>query len=533
MAIDANIIKTAHKLNKQVHENSAEYYHSRPIAISQAGIVLPGKTKHCFNIAYDLKDLLFIGAITESPVLLTGGTDLGKTTLAKLVMNALFGNQFHRLDFDNDFGKDTYSNVNSDFFQESGKTLEDLYSIYDWMKLPGFIADELNRAHAQIATKALHIIKEKDVTLPNGKRAQIGHQLPNGGTYQYQIATINEGQDYKGVFPIDKALRRRTTIEFPMDVFPLTPKDRLLIKRAKEKSYGLELRNNENRLENLLAVYNGIDDIKMHPVAEMFLAYLEAFDFCKNSVTKDKGSVVAANGSYDHICSKPVQLGGQEQQAGVGCPFIRAFESEFLCARVRGLTPGISKNLVTVAKGFALLRATKFVEMIAGYFNGGTQKPLSYSINKPEEFVKSLRDYTGAQDIPEAELGKKAVEKYFAELEIEKADIEAAVGFVGYSKINIAPAWVAKSYHGNKFEAVNVFVENATRKFEEGLARCEVGVVEKILQGNASEDEMVKVEKYCCEKNPWLWRVILPYVVNGNHELVESDEEAIDQLYGE
>ena len=531
MPIDKKIIQEMHKLNQFVHENSVEYYHTRPVVVSKSGIVLPSKSRHSFDIVYDLKDVLFIGAITENPVLLTGGTDIGKTILAKLMMNGLFGKEeegWHRLDFDLDFGKDAYTNVKSDFFHETGKSLDDLYQLHDWMRLPGFIADELNRTHAKIAAKALHIIQEKDVTLPNGKREKVGYPINgNGTTYQYQVATINEGKDYAGVFEIDKALRRRTTIEIPMDIFPSTSFDRLLIQ--KNGLEDIELKNGQNNLETVLKIFTAIGrNLSLHPTAEMFVAYLEAFDYCKNSLSGEKGGLDSRNGSLLHVCTQPVKIAGKSvgDDAGMSCEFIKSFEDD-LCAYVRGITPGISKNLISVARGFSMLRASKFVEMIAGFSEQENQKPLSYIVRNPKIFGDSLKQYTGLNSGMD-EVAKAAVEKYLTNLEVEREDVEAAIGFVGYSKIGIAWPWVITHYQGNRYEAVKHFTREALNKFEEGLARPELEKLSDLLDGNVSTNGAKGIEDYCKNENPWLWRVIAPYLKDAN----SSDmQKKIETLY--
>lgn len=518
--MDKQLIKEIHLLNSKLHENSEKFRHSRPLIKSESRILLPEKKKHSFTTLYDLKDLLFIGAITESPVLMTGATDLGKTAIAKLVMNSLFGKEgegWHKLNFDNDFSKDSYTDVKSEFFHESGKSLDDLYAGHEWLKFPGFIADELNRAHAKIATKALHIIKEKEVTLPHGKKVKTGFRLANGNTYQYQIAAINEGSEYTGIFEMDQALRRRTTIEIPINVFTPTSYDRLLIQRDGE----VEFPNNENNLETVLKVLNKIKDVKVHPDAEMYLAYLEAFDFCKNSLTGEKGSIETKSGSYIHICSKPMKLAGKElDDAGMSCEYMRSFKRKDLCPYVKGITPGISKNILTVAKGLALVRATKFVELVHGSMAGESKRRLSYAVDDEGRFKESLQQYAG-KTLGGKELAKAAIDKYINELEVELEDIESLVGFVGYSKIQISKAYVNKEFQDNKYEAVTDFAAQAKDKFEKGLEKI-AGNLKEIFNGEGEHlDKLLD--------NPWMIRVIQPYVQT--RKIREKEMKNIDEMY--
>ncbi|MDP2907599.1 MAG: hypothetical protein Q8O03_06670 [Nanoarchaeota archaeon] len=527
MGLDKEIIRQAHEINKSLHENSSQYIHTRPVALSESGLILPGKVRHPFKITYDLKDLFTIGALTESSILMTGGTDLGKTTLALLAMNSLFGQEekgWHKIDLDRDFGKDVYSKVDFSALTE-GKTSEELYTATRFLYLPGLILDEINRLHAKLGNKLLHFF-DKDIALPNGQRIKLGAALDNGKTYQFQIAAINEGDEYEGVFDMDKAMRRRTVIEIPMDVFTPTEEDREIIRGQESKD--VQLKNETNHLEKILQVYKMVKKIPLHPTANMFVAYLEAFDYCKNSPTKEKGGVASRNGSVYHICTKPVRVGGQASPSDlIGCEFLRTFENE-LCPYVKGLTPGVSKNLISVAKGFALLRATKFVELIAGYL-GREQETTNYAVKDPEKFKQSLKQYSNTNHEGK-ELAKAVIEKYFRNLEVEIGDVESAAGFVGYSKMGISNLWTLKHYQGNRYMAVKNFCREAREKLEEGLVRPEMSELVTLLKGEGNQKQVQEVKAYCDSQNPWLWKTLTPYL---NKEKKSVDEKKVLELYHE
>jgi hypothetical protein len=508
--MDIKTVQKVHELKRDLEVATSQYYHSRPLVSSDPQIILEDSSCRSFTVHYGLKDFLLIGAITENPVLLTGGTDLGKTTLARMAMTGLFGKEevgWHRLDFDLDFGKDSYTNVNSDFFHESGKTLDDLYSLHNWMKLPGFIADELNGAHPKIARKALHIIREKDITLSNGRRVKIGYPIPGTeDTYQYQIATINEGKDYSGTFDMDKALRRRTTIEIPMDIFSPTPFDRLCIHKIKGTEAPLE--QSTSQIPKILDILHS-SRMALHPSAEIFIAYLESFDYCKNSFTGEKGSIESRNGCIAHVCTQPVVITQGPSSADMACHFLRSFVND-MCPNIRGITPGVSENLVSVAKGIALLRAVKFIEMVSGSLQGVQHQILGFeAFDNPETVLQRYTQTT----MTGQDLARKAIEKYVTNLEIEQPDILAAVGFVGYSKIGINPTWVAKFYQGNRFEAVKNFCAEAQNKFMEGLGRAEMANLSKVLSGEATDTAKNELISHLTDENPWMLRALTPYFI--------------------
>ena len=526
MSFDINLIRKIHLMNREAHENARLYFHSSPMAVSESSIVLPGKKKFNFKICYDIKDLFVIGANTHSSLLMTGGTDTGKTTLAKLMMNSLFGEEdkgWHRIDVNTDFGKDVYTDVDFGVIADGKKMSEGFYRAAPYLSLPGLIADEMNRGLAKMVNILLHVF-EKDISMPDGTRAKIGVKVngDNGENYQFQVAAINEGDEYAGTFEIDKALRRRTIMEIPMDLLSLTPYDRYLIKSQGQRH--IPLINNNSHLEDILDIYRHIKDIPVHPAAEMFIAYLEAFDFCKNSLSGEKGGVTKRAGSVRHICAQPV--GGMASRddsefesvmssenngyPAAGCEFLKAFSNE-LCPYITGLTPGISENLLIVARGFALLRGTKFAEMAAGFLEDKPEIPLSYSIPDFSLFQKALSQYAGT-DSSKEDIAKKSAEKYFSNLEVEVEDIESALGFVAYSKIGISHPWVIKHYQGNKLEAIKNFSKEAKLKFMEGIAREDFADMDRLLRGELSGEEIREMEHYCARENPWLMRVILPYI---------------------
>ena len=500
------IVERAHTLKEIVDDNSSQYFHSMPLIQQETAIVLEKqKLKHSFNLYYGIKDLLLIGALTQSSVLMTGGTDTGKTTLAKLVMNSLFGKEeegWHRIDVDIDFGKDTITDTDFGVIVKGEKSSEGFYKIQPYLLLPGLVTDEINRSHAKLVTKLMHIF-DKDVSLPDGQRVKIGHDYNKGNKYQFQVAAINEGEEYIGTFEIDKALRRRTIIEIPMNSFPPTAHDREDIRKQKRKD--LDLRNTINHLDDVLFIHNRLDQIELHNNADLFLSYLEAFDFCEYSLTQGKGSVASKGGSIYHICTKPVH------GTDTICRFIKSFENE-LCPYIRGITPGISKNLISVAKGISILRAVKFAELLHSFIEEEVSNRPSFNITDYKNFTNSLQQYTGAR-LTGAELARSAFEKYVNELAVRPEDIEAIFEFVAYSKIGLSLPWIAKYYQGTRLEGIRSFVRQAKEKFEEGIAHLQqVDVSGAIGTGLAANSGWISLEEYCRKENPWFLKALQPYI---------------------
>lgn len=489
--MDKDLVKDAHALRDSVEDDCSAYYHSTPLVKSTHTLKLSESTQS-YKIRYDLKDILFIGAITENPVLLTGSTDLGKTALSCLMMNSLFGEEekgWHRLDFDLDFSKDSFTNVNSDFFHQSGKSLSDLYSIHEWMRLPGFIADELNGGHSKIIRKAIHIIKEKDITMVDGRRVKIGKPIEDGSkrTYQYQIATINEGSEYSGTFEMDKALRRRTTIEIPLDIFRPSPID--LAKMRKADSLKILHNNKEDRFERIIRILNEVEKIPIHPAAELFLGYLESFDYCKNSDTGFKDVAKFNYGSLRSKCSKDMGVGS----GMVECRLLHILKDE-MCPYVRGLSPGLSKDMISVARGAALLRAIKFSRFLA-HVKSNEKEPAMAS------FISALEQYTGKK-ASDLFFYKTVLYKYIENLEVEYEDLIDIVPFVIYSKMEVSKHWAGLK-HGSTYEALKSFLGEIDKKYVEGLENLEFPLDSDIDQA---------LLRHLEDHNPWMLQAIRPYI---------------------
>jgi len=511
MADVLKLVETTQHLRESVYAHTACYYHSRPMIRQRTGFTLPGeKAKYTLPLTYGIRDLFLVGALTHSSLLLTGPTDLGKTMFAKLGMNSLFGPEelgWHKINIDIEFSKDMAASIDYKAIME-GRSSEEVYRLMPFLELAGLITDEINRSHSKLNTSLMHFF-DREITLPNGKKARLGRSYGKDGRYQFQIAAINEGEEYSGTFDIDKAMRRRTIIEIPMGVFTPLPADR--VRAHGDFSKELRLTNRNDLFDDVVSVYGNLGEIPLHDNANLFLAYLESFDYCEHSLTKEKGSVPTKGGNIYHICTKPVQ--------GVPtvCPFIRSFEDE-LCPYVTGISPGIAKNLISVAKGLALLRGVKIGEALR-----------QYSIGESPELEPVLRKYTACALRGDA-LAAKSFQKYVRELEVLPEDIEAVFGFVAYSKIGLATPWIIKHYQGNRFAGVEAFLRQAKEKFEEGVGRLlTADPADVIAPGPADYHKLTSIQHYCQTSNPWLWQAL--QAVNGTKDSPPPIAESMAFLY--
>lgn len=419
------------------------------------------------QVSYDLFDLLLIGAITESSVLLTGRTDSGKTDLAKIVMNALFGPEeegWHRLDLDIDFGKNDYMDVDLGVVKEGKKISEGMYSALPYLTLPGLITDEWNRAPPKIANKMMHFF-DKDIKIGGGLRVKVGYPYGNGNRYFFLVAAINEGEDYEGTFPIDRAARRRAIIEVPMDNFAPTIEDRYMINRARtgrlelQPAVGLTL---ERGMEQLLAVKGEVEQIPVDSSAMLFLLYLQSIDHCVRSQTLSK---LGVNFS-DAICIKPTlrRLAatetGQPTTGGGACHFYTFHDG--MCPAVSAISEGTSINLLRVARGFAALRAVKS--------------------NSAGENVEVL---------------------------VYPEDLMLAFPFVAYSKVDLSQPWVDKHFQGSLWLAINDVLAEATEKYERANTALQPQL-DQLVKGKLNEKSLKDVLDFCANDDPWFVKSLVP-----------------------
>lgn len=483
--MDTKTLEAIRQMGASVRQVGEGFYNSSSIAGSDPHTGEP--------VRYDLLDILLAGAITESSVLLTGRTDSGKTDLAKIVMTALFGAEaegWHRLDMDIDFGRDDYMDVDFGVVRDGKKISEGMYAALPFLRLPGLIVDEWNRAPPKIANKMIHFF-DKDIKIGGGLRVKVGYQYGDGQSsdgrrYFFLVAAINEGEEYEGTFPIDKAARRRAVIEVPMDNFAPIIEDRLRISEG--RTGRLELRAEpsitlEQRVKQLLAIKSEVEQVPVDSSAKLFLLYLQSMDHCVRSQTLSK---LGVNFS-EAICTKPgpgqmsAAAAGQPTTGGGACHFY-TFNSG-MCPAVRAISEGTSINLLRVARGFAALRA-----------------------------AKSSGSGAGAGDAA----GNVEVVVY-------PEDLMVAFPLVAYSKLGLSQPWVDKQFQGSLWLAINSVLGEARRKYERAHTAL-AQQIDSLVKGELSADGLQAMLDYCAKDDPWFMNSLVPLLSRSRNgeELIAS-----------
>lgn len=378
------------KIRKSVDDASRFYINTREVV--KAG-----------DVSLDLKDVLILGAITGTDCLLTGKTGSGKTRLANMVMSGLFG-------------KNEYTNktitpamepgdfLDFDFkMMLDGKKKSECIKPLSIIKKPGVVLNEVNRAPAIIQNFLIPFLdKEMDI---EGSEFLCGKELKSGERYQYRVITINEGEEYS-VEAMDKALRDRTVIEIPMDMFYQTTKDCLeMLNIQKEISESPTVKT-KGVSNDIFELFFHINKLEVEEKALFFLTYLSGMSYCVKVKSSSK--------MKESINFSPRECGKGDRD---GCHFSAKTDvnRHNLCGHVYAPSQRALINLLKVSKGIAYMRAAK----------------------------------SGTNDC-----------------KVTIDDVTSAAPFVLYYKIEMFSDWIEKYYQGNQWEAIKDVIDQAKKRCE-------------------------------------------------------------------
>ncbi|EFI34753.1 hypothetical protein Dthio_PD2129 [Desulfonatronospira thiodismutans ASO3-1] len=284
-----NMIKDCRLYRNKVQINSQEYVNSRSVV---------NYNKNDQDINYDIKDILFLCALSGTDCLMTGKTGAGKTHLSSLAMQALFGDE-HRenkteIDDNNEsrymegyvnktitpsMRPQEFLDISYKLFIESGESLKGAMEKTPILQVPGVILNEANRAPGFVQNFLIPFLDKKmDI---EGKYVDVG--VDNGvQNYQFRTITINEGEEYETT-AMDKALRDRVGLEIPMDGFYQSSSDclEMLKKMAKSKSdkdNDVNLEEPSMSMPELSGKIEGL--VKKNREVSFLLLYLSGMSYC-------------------------------------------------------------------------------------------------------------------------------------------------------------------------------------------------------------------------------------------------------------
>lgn len=444
-------------LRRRIDEETVDYVRSTPLCFYE----VDGKP-----LSLDIRDLLLVGAITESDVLLTGKTGEGKTKLAVGVMRALFGPEGY-------YAKTTLPTMNPSEFMdidfpaivEGRKTLREALSGVSALEKPGIVLNEVNRAPGVIQALLIAFLdRELEV---QGVPVAMGRPWENG-RYQFRILTINEGGIYR-VEEIDPAVRDRMTIEIPVDAFPRTKKDLVeLLSVPRRDRYAAVFEEHAGEEQSdlfprVIAMRRLVEEVPVQPDVLYFLGYLSGLSYCVRTPRGNK---------------ELVHLGPDLCE---GCHHAAAFYG--LCGNILAPSARGILALLQVAKAFALVRTCKTAP------------------------------------------ARHAARPVFVTIQ----DIIAAAPFVLYSKLNINPLWVRTAgdrttrFYGDRWTAIQSILAWIYRERFLRLMNPQGRIGSLLLRYSEGHDltqsNWEEIYRYLMERDPWAFD---PSMVRA---MIKADEQ--------
>jgi len=443
-------------IDLSIQKCTKDYFHSAAFAEYNDPIT---NTK----VAFNLRDIIEIGAIVGADLLMTGNTGGGKTMVANRMAIALFGHMHYSEKTCTPGTREAdFTDLNFDTITKGGK-LREAIEAPPVLTNPCVVINELNRMPEVTQNKLIPYFDKKYEYL--GAEFQVGVSTDKG-LYQFRTVTINEGDKFGGTASIDAAVRDRLIIEIPMDLFPLAREDRY--RKRKSHTRSLEQIKDKGHSDEVFSLLEICRSIDLSEEAELFLGYVEGMNNCVKSNTKSKMGV-----DLGYLC----------QNLCSGCHNIQY--DEHICNNVLAPSERGLDKLRDVSQGFALLRAYKAL------FNENK--------NNGKGRFQKLGDSNTLTEQTDSTL--------FENLRVDVNDIIAASPFVFYSKINVNPLWVQKHYQGNKWAAVNSIVNTAYKRFQKFL-RTERDLATKYFTNKPlSNDETRRLEDYAVEKDAWAYRI--------------------------
>ncbi|MHA1196263.1 MAG: AAA family ATPase [Promethearchaeota archaeon] len=363
-------------------------------------------------ISIKLPDILLIGAITQSPVMLSGSSGSGKTLLAELMASFLFGETgYARKNITPDMNEQDFMDIDFGAIKE-GKKLKEAMIADKLFESPCIIIDEANRAPPIIQNRLLQIL-ENNIDLKS-KIIHAGKKLSNGEYYHWKILTLNLGTEYAGTSAVDRALKDRVVLDLPIDNFPPTLEDQILMIRgsAVNKNYLEGLTEKELIYE----LYQNLDLLDLSLEAEALILYFSFLSNCVKSPTGSKYGVIFS----PHYCKKEDCSHSRNPPLNDFCPFVFAPSNRVL------------RRLVSVAKGFTLLKQAKIINHLKKTKNN----------DEIREFLTNLN------------------------FDVSLEDVASIAPIVLNSKISMNMEWVLEKFNGNTFLACKHLVKKVNSQLK-------------------------------------------------------------------
>lgn len=420
----------------------SRYFNTQPAILASVKV-----KKTIVDIPFKLHDLLLVGALTRSSVLLSGSSGSGKTYLAELVTEFLFGKTgYTRKNITPDMNEQDFMDIDFGAIKD-GKRLKEALLADQLFSRPALIIDEANRAPPIIQNRLMQLL-ENNVDLKS-KKVKAGPVLANGDNYQWTILTLNIGAEYAGTSPIDRALKDRITIDIPIDNFPPTLDDQIQMIRE-DGINRQEMHPAEDWSAIIYELYQRLGNLQLSLEAEALLLYLS---FCSNCVKSPTGSKYGVSFSPQYCKAE-------------GCPHARNPPLNEICPFMLAPSNRVLRNVVQVAKGFFLLRIAKVYQ----HFKAKGQEQAA------EEYLSNLGTW-----------------------EVSIGDLLDVAPLVLHSKVSINREFVINKFNGNSLLAIKHFLKIINERLNKFMQDILQGLIKEKRGESLAEKDIVLRKRLCDE----------------------------------
>ena len=362
-----------------------------------------------WSLGFDLKDIIVLAAICQAPLAFRGSTDKGKSALAELGLNALFGahgSQWWRVEVSRAMSLDDLIEIDLKKLSES--TLGEAISASPWLSFPGRLLDEINRAPAKLNNILLHIVDGSGLHVRGNLFIPVGYPyVANGERKRYSLTTVTANElstEYDGVFAEDAALLRRIVLSIDMDSQPPSAQD--IVELLEGRRPKIHLPVCPSMLHSILRVYESLPEtIPISPLGQLYLHYLSGQSTC-----------IRTRSGRQH-----------PTRQSVICEKCHLYKSHRFCGRVGGVSEGLLLWVKEIAFGIAALRVSKVLD--------GVKRDCSQ--DRIGDLQKFMNTSAGGDDLFET---FRAF--YLDGLSVKGEDIAAAYTLVAPSHVRMDHAWL-------------------------------------------------------------------------------------------
>lgn len=426
----AHLVESVGRLLERVDSVCQPYRNSTPVAHLPDLMGGDGGSEFSTTVELGLKDLYVLAAICQAPLGLQGGTDRGKTALASMALQAIFGNHGESW-WRNELSAGTSMEdlLDIDLKKLSESKLSEALSAAPWLSYPGFLLDELNRCPSKLSNHMLHIIDGSGLHVKGNLYLPVGMPYKLDGKekrYSFTTTTMNP-EDYDGTYDVDPAIIRRIVLSVDLDDVPPTAQDKAyLVEHGRPK---LDLSPQESMVEDVIRVYESLPNIlSFAPLAKLFLHYLAGLNTC---VRTRSGHV-------------------QPRLQPAICEECHLHETTRFCGRVSGLSEGLLLWTKEAARGIAAIRAARVLQNVHKDCLAG-----------PYPEVQKL---LGTRKKGKA-LYRAFAEAYLPKLSVSGEDVVAAYTLIAPGHVYADPQWLA-SQEAYENRATYVFADVAASSWE-------------------------------------------------------------------